>query len=336
MKFNNRSIYLSITVLLTLASRFAIAEQDGADANRLFQQGADSIRAGDLKSALAYFESAYAKSPHFAALYNIGMAHVGLGDASATVLAFERYLAEGQTAVPAERRTLVEAELRRQAALTGNLIVDVSPKMAKVFLDGVPLPPDRLGKKMRVNPGNHKLLATHQDYTAAERTLTVAKGEEAQVLLTLSPLPVAPTALAVPVAPTLDATSPTPVPLTGTKQRDEQPAGSSPRMLGYTCAGAGLLTLGVGLVVYLNGRSSWQSAIDNGCTKEECLEPGASYWQDAKQSFNAARILFITGGAVAAAGLVLVLSAPNRRTMQLSLAPFALTNTAGIDLTGHW
>jgi hypothetical protein len=226
--------------------------------------------------------------------------------------------------------------MRRQAALTGNLLVDVSPKTARVLLDGVPLRPDRLGQKMRMNPGNHKLFASLPDYAEAERTLTVAKGDEVQVLLTLSPLPAGPVAPASQVARAPDSVSPPPVPSVGTKQSDEKPAGSLQRVLGYSCAGAGLLTAGVGLVVYLNGRSSWQSAINRGCSKESCPETGASYWQDAQRSFTAARILFITGGLVAAGGVVLVLTAPNRRTTQLSLAPLALANTVGIDLAGHW
>jgi hypothetical protein len=226
--------------------------------------------------------------------------------------------------------------MRRQAALTGGLLVEVSPRTATVSLDGMLLGPDRLGQKMRMNPGNHLLRAIAQDHAAAERTLTVAKGEELQVQLALVPLPPAPAAPVVVAASTPEVTPPPPVPSPAAKPADEPPSGSWQRVLGYSGVAAGLVTAGVGLVVYLNGRSSWQSAIDNGCTNQACPEPAASYWRDAEDSFRAARILFVAGGLLAAGGVVLVLVPPHRRAQQLSLAPVASAHGAGVMIRGHW
>jgi hypothetical protein len=329
MKMRRDVILILVGTLLLPKIAASESAQDKVEANLLFQRGADAIRAGDVKSALVHFESAYAKSPHFAVLYNIGRAHAALGDASAAVQAYERYLAEGKDAIPAERHALVEAEIRRQAALTGQLVVEVSPMQAKVFLDGAEVV-GRMGQKMRLKPGIHRLLATHPGHASAEQMLTLAKGEEERVLLTLAPLPV------VPIATDVAPHSPQPVaPSPGRMSTsDTPPTRGWQKLLGYTVAGAGVLVVGAGLVVYLNGRSSWQRAIDNGCTKEVCPEPGASYWEDAKHSFTAARILIISGGLVAAGGVVLAFTAPHRQTVALS--PLVVARGAGLELAGHW
>jgi tetratricopeptide (TPR) repeat protein len=61
--------------------------------------------------SLEEFQRSYELAPVFSTLYNIGLVHVALGHPVEAVDAFDRYLAQGGGAVPADKRARVESEL---------------------------------------------------------------------------------------------------------------------------------------------------------------------------------------------------------------------------------
>src|SRR5687767_12531690 len=87
----------------------APAPASSADAH--FQRGVGLFDSADYTGAAEEFRAAYATSPDFRVLYNIGQASQRARRYAAAREAFQRYLSEGESRVPAERRQRVEASL---------------------------------------------------------------------------------------------------------------------------------------------------------------------------------------------------------------------------------
>jgi tetratricopeptide (TPR) repeat protein len=106
-RIRSRVLPWLIVISGLLAVRPCLATPERA--NELYNQGLDSVRAGDLKAARQAFEQAYRESPHYVVLYNLGRVCRDLGDTAAARDYFERYLEEGGERVPADRRQEVTA-----------------------------------------------------------------------------------------------------------------------------------------------------------------------------------------------------------------------------------
>jgi PEGA domain len=122
----------------------------------------DLYERGDFQAALVTLEEAYALYPSPKLFFNLGVVQRGMGRDVEALASFERFLAEGGAAAPAERREDAE---RHVAALRGrvaflDVVSDVSE--AEVFVDG-----RRYGKTpvlapIVVAPGPHQVLVQKQ------------------------------------------------------------------------------------------------------------------------------------------------------------------------------
>jgi tetratricopeptide (TPR) repeat protein len=303
---------VTLAVMLVPALAVAAPADDKVEARRHFEAGLAEARAGAYRDALAEFQRAYDLSPNFAVLYNVARAQEALGDAAAALGSFERYLADGGGEVLADRRAGVTAEMERLRPRTGSIVVRVSPATARVTLDGAALDAAAAARGVRVNIGARKLLAAQEGYVSTEETIMVGGGQVASVSLELVPVPAEPPRAAPP--PPLPAAAPEPAgpagPAAALNERPPSPAqgprstGSVRRTLGYVAGAAGLAALAAGAVLYLRARSDLQSAVDAGCTQDQCVGAGASHWQDAQHGVRNARIsagagaVLLTGGAV--------------------------------------
>src|SRR3954467_8172163 len=140
---------LAIALLLIAASAHAQTKSPEAtqQARSHFQAGLARAEQGNLSAALIEFEAAYAISPHFSVLYNIGQARSTLGRPVEAVTAFERYLADGGQQITPNRRQEVETLLLSNRKQIGSLrITTDSREPTRVWLDGVELEHERLAK----------------------------------------------------------------------------------------------------------------------------------------------------------------------------------------------
>src|SRR6516165_888620 len=103
---------IAVPVAAGVRPAAAAPANNKAEARRHFQVGVSEAQAGAYREAVIEFTRAYELSPNFAVLYNLGMAEAALGDAAAAITTFERYLAEGSKAVPADRRAKVTGEMK--------------------------------------------------------------------------------------------------------------------------------------------------------------------------------------------------------------------------------
>lgn len=95
------------------AARAARADDARSDARAHYARGLELADQRGYEGALREFEAAYAISPQFAVLYNIGQAHVALGQTRQAIDTLTRYLRDGGDRVSPERRLQVERQLTR-------------------------------------------------------------------------------------------------------------------------------------------------------------------------------------------------------------------------------
>jgi hypothetical protein len=148
-----------------------------AEARRHFQSGVKLYRDANYPGALAEFEAAYQLKPGPSSLQNVALSQKALfryGEAADTLkLLLERHGAElGEDERRAMRLAIEELE-----GLLGSVLVSVEPANARVMINGQLVPPEQRGKRLRVNVGEHTVIAEAPGYTRATKTFRVAGGQ---------------------------------------------------------------------------------------------------------------------------------------------------------------
>jgi hypothetical protein len=305
-----RALVLLGALTLASAPRLAHADEDPKMlARRHFDRGMELAREGAYSEALVEFTRAHETSPHYAVLYNIGQAHVALGQPVEAVDALARYLGEGGDQIDAARRAEVVAEIVRQKTRIAEVTVTTDLPGAQVSVDGKEIGRTPLREAVRVAVGTHRFTAVYEG-RATEQRLTLAGEEQRRLELKLPPAAVtgsspAPALVSVPASPKPSGDSSAPVQAT----------------LGYVAVG-----LGVGLGAATVAHYAWNKGrYDTWSTRHGELD-GAEDQPDyaARQSKNnelAASIerasvvttgLGIGAGVLVGTGFVLVVTAPAR------------------------
>jgi tetratricopeptide (TPR) repeat protein len=105
------------TLLCALAApRMARADDPRGDARAHYARGLELAAQNGYAGALREFNEAYTISPQYAVLYNIGQAHIALGQTAEAIEALTRYLRDGGDRVSPVRRTQVERQIARLRA----------------------------------------------------------------------------------------------------------------------------------------------------------------------------------------------------------------------------
>jgi hypothetical protein len=208
---------------------------------------------------------------------------------------------------------------------SGNDVFDVT-----VTLDGAPLASKLDGAALRVNPGAHTFRFQWRDGASTERQVLVTEGRKDLVVAASFAQ-----AVSLPSAP--------PAPVAGT----QAPAAAAPgagaggmRIAGFVVGGLGLASIVVGSV--LGGLTFAEvSTAKNACGSEGCAhntsQAAVSDMQSARGLGNASTGTFIAGGALVAAGAVMVLiGGPKPQGSALLLAPTLTAHGGAIGLQGAW
>jgi hypothetical protein len=138
-------------------------------------------------AALQEFNEAYAISPQYAVLYNVGQAHAALGQAAEAIDALNRYLNEGQERIPGARRQQVASQITSLQSRLATLLIVTDPPGANVGIDGRELGTTPLADLVHVDAGTHKITAVAEGATPVSRIVTVAEGERQHVHIPLPP-----------------------------------------------------------------------------------------------------------------------------------------------------
>jgi hypothetical protein len=170
-------------LVLSASETRAEDESPSAAADRHFRRGVALFDERSLVEAANEFELAYRAAPDYRVLFNIGQVRYQLGDHAAAYEAFRRYLADGGDRVAADRRALVENELRGLERLVAKVRIVVDTRDARVSLDGRPIGTGPLATVVVINPGRHEVTAVADGRAPASSTVDAPPGSVTEAAL---------------------------------------------------------------------------------------------------------------------------------------------------------
>jgi hypothetical protein len=359
--------FVMFVSLIGAASRASAQTADAKAAARAhFEKGVAAFDDRRFAEAAEAFETAYRLSPAYVVLYNIGQVDVILGRSVEAVDAFDKYLKQGASAVPADRRHEVEGEIEKQTARIGTIAVRTFPDGAQLRVDGALVGTTPLPKPVRVTAGRHTVAATLKGRAPEIRDVDVGGRAEIALELTLEPnaadgtagAPSAAPAAAPPAAapapvfemPVIEKTEKTVIERTYVETpaaertvverspaRAPSAAPTIQRAIGYTIIAAGLAAGTTGGVLAFQGANRSNDAKDRlaaAATDDE--------WNTALADFNAGKKRNETGwivagvGAAALLGGIIVVATVPERSSAVALSPWVTAQSGGLAMTGAW
>jgi tetratricopeptide (TPR) repeat protein len=180
--------FIAFALVLGLASPLRAEEEPRKAAGAHYQKGLELANRAEYRAALDEFNAAYAASPNFAVLYNIGQAEVAIGRPRQAIESLTKYLRDGGEQVPATRRQQVELQLKELKGAFAYLSVTTKPDGALVNVDGANLASTPLAEPLRLTPGSHIVAVSRQGFSTESLMVAIAEGQQQTLNLELRPL----------------------------------------------------------------------------------------------------------------------------------------------------
>ncbi len=177
--------FLACTLCVVLCCRPARAEETSAAARAHFERGYAFAQSGDFEQAISEFELAYATSPHFSVLFNLGQAYGASGRVVDAGRTLRSYLELGGDAIDAEQRRRTDELIAYYARRIGRIACSGLPKGAIVSLDGEELGTAPLAAPLEAGAGRHAISIRAPGYEPLVRTVEVKSGETTELRLAL-------------------------------------------------------------------------------------------------------------------------------------------------------
>jgi hypothetical protein len=169
-------------------------------ANADLAEGQRLLKEGRYDDALFKLKAAYAVDPGVEALIGIAQAERGAGRTLDAYASYEALQRERASELLPEQRQEVERALGELGQKIGTLKLAV-PADASCAIDGEPVPPEALGKPIRLLIGAHKVAITGPGGAATIRDVIIRRGKQSDLSLAASVAPVAAPPPARTVAP---------------------------------------------------------------------------------------------------------------------------------------
>jgi hypothetical protein len=289
----NRSRFAGLIFLATiLASAPAALAQQKADdpverARLHYERGLQLFNEENYDAALFEFERAYELAPSYQILYNMGRIQRQQNNYAAALRSYARYIKEGGTSIPADRREEVEREIGVLRPRTAQITVVVNVDGADVNTDDIPvctatIESSCVGKSplaapIVVNPGRHKITAVKPGYQSAMSLVSVVGSDQITVKLELQSL---------------------------TRPKEYSNPWVVPTIIGWSATGAAAASAGLFGILSLGAKDDQDSMLDSfGRTDAELADA-----RDKTQTLSTVSdILWISTGVFAAASAYLTI-----------------------------
>jgi hypothetical protein len=194
----------SVLVLVLLPARSATADNPRDAARTRYARGLELAGAGVYEAALQMFNEAYALSPQFPVLYNIGEAQAALGRYPEAIETFSEYLRDGQERIPRQRRQQVKALIALLTSRLADVSITADRPDARITIDGREVGSTPLPEPVRVAPGTHTISAAADGAPPLVKVVTLREAEH-QTLALVLPAPSPKTAAAAARAAVVEA-----------------------------------------------------------------------------------------------------------------------------------
>lgn len=279
-----RSVSLGVATAIAASALFWSATSSAEPtpkeaASAHYQAGVRLYEDEDFASALVEFRRAYEIQPNWAVLFNIGQSYFAMKDYARAVPILQTYRAEGGSRVPADRRELVDRELRDLEFRTGRVRIESDVTPAEAFIDDVAVP--KLGEPTLVNVGRHRLRVVADGRTPFVQEIEVTGNEDVRVQATL-----------------VLAGSPKATPSPTTATSTDAPPKPGSIVPAVVALGLGTAFVGVGAVFGVSALST-KSDLDAQCPAAGSCPPSAQDRIDTLSSSATLSTIGFAAGAVA-------------------------------------
>lgn len=325
---------LALAVLLASPARAQDAQAQ-AQGRALFNDGVTLFNKGDFDGACPKFEASLKAFPGIGTRGKLAECYEKQGKLAAAYLEYKEVASLANKTNETAREQVASARARALEPKLALVTISVPPGSELpgmvIKRGGVELDRSKLGVADPVDPGVLAVEVTAPGRKTFTTQLTVSQGQTAK--LDIPPLPIAQSAPVAPVTP------PPPDPAINV-QTDPGAHGDPPawqKPTGIVLMAAGAVGIGVGAALGLSAKSKYDSAFDNGSCDHgtnQCDSAGQSSVDSAHSQATVSTILFIAGGALAAGGLVVFLTAPSSRTRGLGVTPIVTANGGFVSLSG--
>jgi hypothetical protein len=293
----------------------AHAQPTPSRADQLFDEGRALMAKLDYADACPKLEESQRLDPGLGTLLNIGLCDEGLGKLATALAVWREADAQAKASGEAKRQATAEEHIAALEPRVPTVTVEVASPVPgqQIAIGGRPLDTKAWGQSQLVDPGEVAITATAPDRTPFATTITVKERDRAVVTV-----------------PELAATS-----------LGAEPAPAHPRRtIAYGLAGGGVLATGVGVVLGLTARSSYNRAFSDGhCDRATlaCDDTGQAATDSARKRGTIATVIGAVGLAAVAAGVVVYVTEPTAEhpsATGTAIAPTFSPDGAGVAITG--
>jgi hypothetical protein len=304
---------VAVALVSHVATSRAQPARDPALAEELFKSAQACIAANDWQCACPKFSASMEADPSVSTQINVAKCLEHDGKLTLAWTALQDAIKLNRTiAYPDESR---RAKLGEYAQKTLDALERRVPKIRIVVAghpdglvvqrDGSALPIAALGEPIRVDPGEHEIVAEAPGYAKERRVVKLSEGQVEEVSITLTK--------ALAGAPANAQATPaegTPAPDAGAAG----PVSNTQKIAGWSVFGVGIAGLGAGGILGIVTLSKSHAADSS----DACMHPtndtnikACNSQRDAARGFQTAGIATaVVGAVVAAAGVVIVATAP--------------------------
>lgn len=282
---------------------------DRAAAEALFKEGKRLAADGKFELACPKFEESQKLDPGIGTQFNLANCYERSGRTASAWTSFLEVAGSSRAAGQRERERVARERAKALEAQLVHLSVIVPAEVANteglvIRRNGVVVGKAQWGVAVPVDPGGHTLEASAPGKKTWRVTADLSQPGSRRELA-VGPLEAVQAATA--------ATPPVPVATTDTRsERVSSDAGATRRTIGLVAAGAGVVGIGIGTVLALSAKSTFNDA-DAECNADGfCTPEGVALRDDAVGRGNVATVVFGIGSAALIGGAVLWLTAPRK------------------------
>jgi hypothetical protein len=318
----------SASIVALLAAVSASAHAQSPTATALFKEGRELARTGKHAEACAKFRKSQELDPQLGTLFNIAQCSEKVGKLATALAAYREVIAKDTN--PERKGLAVEYESKLAPRVPTIVVeIDKPPPGLVVTIDGpTGAKPIDANLPFAVDLGDYTVVARADGYRESASKVVIDKeGETRTVALKLVPVH----AREEPVVE--EPHRPPPL-------KDEPSHTRSHRKTyGYVGVGVGAGAAATGLVFGVIARGKWNDAkaVCGGttCTTQLQFDSAQSLADKARSAADLSTVLVVAGGAIAATGLVLWLTAPSDRNATSITASASATST-GVVVSGRF
>lgn len=331
----------SLALFARHGAALAQSPEAKAAAAVLFEEGRKLKDEGKLAAACPKLEESQRLDPGIGTLYHLSDCHERSGRTASAWVGFRETAAMALSANRPEQEKVARG---RAAALEPKLIrlnIVVRPEAGNVEVkrDGSVVSPALWGTAVPLDPGKHQVSATAPGKEPWETTVTLDQpGETVKVEVP----PLAPKRPGGPAVVPPAGGAPAPPPGDGSAPPPPPPDAGSPRPwqtpLGIVLTGVGAVGLGLGTAFGFMAKSTYDDSNAGGhCNAgNKCDQTGLDLRDSAVQKGNVGTGVFIAGAALAAAGIIVWVTAPSKPKSARVAPPRVGVGPTGLALQGAW